>query len=539
MDTIDGHAHFFNLKYLPVAGIIVRYLPKIIKGKNTLPTIIKIAEGAARFLIKHTESDFDIPSEKDFDELDKPLFKILEIKNFIPIHHQIIQEPELLKTMDSIQMIESLGNSISMNDLVEKEINEAIQIFQSQILEVDPTNIFPEFTKFESESQNIELVITGSEIIKKMLNWIFDHWQSDGIVKNNIGWFIFMMNKESIIAKRLIEVDEIGIKGFINLTMDVDSYFKYMTDGSDQVSHFNFKHEPLKNMHALKLKLQESKIQLYNFVAFDPIRQDSINPPQKSSLEIIKEAISKYEFVGVKFYPPMGYKPSYSEPMSETERLIEKNNNALFEYCSTKKIPIFVHCNNGGFEAYPKNSGVNSNPKYWIQILDKYKDLRINFGHAGGEYGWLSQIRKEDKYNPEDISENETEDDIYIQGEHWNKSYAAIVYKLCMTYDNVYCDFSYMDNLLTNEGTLDKIYSERLKQRLLKIFDKHSIFKDKVFYGSDWHMLFREGKNGFYFKAYQKFFNKDEFDDKLRNKFFQKNVLNYMNVGEIQPSIQT
>lgn len=530
MDTIDGHAHFFNLKYLPVAGIIVRYITEYDKIKLEKEKILPIAKMFEKILIQFTSSDFENKKKYDNDTqdyLDSPLYLLQGYTEFKPIQSSMLNKISYQYYITDEEFVDNICLQLCANDIMNDDVSNAILAFNDisgNKLEFQiPIENKMELTKDEL----INLVISRVSKVKIIIEWVLK--QLDKIIGfgHHASWFRFMMHSESEIAKRLYEKDEVGIKTFINLTMDVDYYFKY--DNTTRLSYFEFQTQ-IQNMKKLQMNLTNQNKTLYNFVAFDPSRQDC--------MEIIQKAIEDNGFVGVKYYPPMGYKPFYNNPQDTEEKLISIRNNLLFDYCSKKHIPIFSHTNNGGFEAHLKQSGVNSNPKYWIPVLDIYPDLILNLSHAGGEYGWFSPNSDEDIIDPNLINPDKVEDNPEIQEKNWNFSYAAVVYKLCVLKDNVYCDFAYFDDLVDDMGNPIHDKATILKTRLLKLFSKSEKFQNKIFYGSDWHMLFREGKNALYYNAYKDFISETEFGS-FRDKFFIENVKKYLNVADVLPSVHT
>lgn len=201
----------------------------------------------------------------------------------------------------------------------------------------------------------------------------------------------------------------------------------------------------------------------------------------------------------------------------------------MLAYCATNRIPLFTHCNNQGFEAKPNggHSGYNSNPKYWELALNKYPQLILCLGHAGGTQGWFAQNFESDKLKAVEINATEIKDSTQEQIQ-WNSSYAAMVFKLCVTYDHVYCDASYLDEMVNNDGSFQPESEKNFEDRLSKLFKSEPKFAKRIMYGSDWHMLFQEGKNNVYLQTYLSFFNKAKLSS-FSEDFFYNNAINFLN----------
>jgi predicted TIM-barrel fold metal-dependent hydrolase len=157
---------------------------------------------------------------------------------------------------------------------------------------------------------------------------------------------------------------------------------------------------------------------LHGFVPFDPLRQAIYDkaggPADDSPLAIVEKAIMQQGFIGVKLYPPMGFRasdnvsagndfpcwvrfgkgsPGYDETCSgrrngsdglgnEPGAVLDAAMMKLFEWCAANNVPIMAHTNNsnGAGPGY----GTRANPKYWQPVLQKFPTLHVNFAHFGG-----------------------------------------------------------------------------------------------------------------------------------------------------------
>lgn len=488
--VIDIHSHMFNLKYLPVAGIIVRYTKGII-----LP---EVARGIEWLFLKNTGESFN------------PLKATFNIPQYaIPTYNQKLTAylnkeqfkydvPDIFD-FDNDKSIDAIENMVYVGDLMDSELSLALEAFEkTENPDFNKNNIFKSLSKDGQIKHRAGLL---RQMIDKIIGLM-----DEGV--NHMRWFIFMTHSEEDIYKYITEKDAKRAEKFLFLTMDVDHFFN-SSDGSTFASHFNIE-EQISNMEKLKNKHDN----LIGFVAFNPSREDG--------LDIVKKAIKVKGFKGVKFYPPLGYRanndPHFAEQIEE-----------LIKFCVKENVPLFTHCNNQGFEAWPgdKHSGYNSNPVYWEQVLEKYPTLILCLGHAGGTEGWFSENKDTDIIKADDIIAANIKDDSEEQKD-WNKSYASMVFKLCVKYTNVYCDASYLDDMINSNGNFEKKPRENFKTRLLKLFKSEPKFSTKIMYGSDWHMLFREAKNGIYLDKYLEFFTDAEFDD-YREQFFFMNAESFLN----------
>ncbi len=255
-----------------------------------------------------------------------------------------------------------------------------------------------------------------------------------------------------------------------------------------------------------------------HFVAFDPFRRGD-------ALDLVKQAVEKEGAIGVKFYPPSGYRaagnqfpdePSILQPGSRARwnsrykglkpEDLDKLNDDLFEYCEKNEVPVFTHCTPKGFEA-DTGYGQMADPKYWALVLEKHPELRLCFGHSGGHVFWFAQGS-----GPAPADKEYSE---YLFGKE--------VVKLCRKYEHVYCEVGYLEQIL--DGSMREIFKSNLKQQI-KAGGTYK-FGDKIMYGSDWHMIHKEKNHGDYPNAFNQLFADPELGPWQR-AFFSRNAIKYL-----------
>ncbi|MEI7587560.1 amidohydrolase family protein [Runella sp.] len=548
METIDSHIHIFNLKYLPVAGILRRFTSKANLEKPI------IANAIARFLLNKTKSNFEhdgaeafMVSESPIETISKKL-KLVDFEKSLP---QIaIENPEQLFSIGREDLSNRYCAMLNETDLQDPEIAEALDHFTKNIEgKVEGFSFTSGQEAFEIP--NLELSL---DTFTRMFKWFFG--QMDEIagvpvmVEQYLRWFCFMMNSENDIIDKIMNFDsksdkkldldgdgviDSEIKQFLFLMMDVDYFFSHPGD-HQFTSYFDFPKQQIPNMAEL-IRHYEGK--LIGFVAFNPMRPDC--------MDIVKGAVENQGFKGIKIYPPMGYKPNYDVPKNDFEKTVKEKTTLLYKYCVENDIPLFTHANNKGFQAYGEHalqnalgtdimpSGYCANAKYWLQVLREHPTLRLNLGHAGGTQGWFAQIQATDHLEANLIDYTHIQDDNVLQEGDWNKSHAAMVYKLCEEFENVYCDFSFLDEMVKTDGSLKEEESKIFKNRLISLFQHSKNFSKKIMYGSDWHMIFNEGLNAVYYKAYQTFFS-DPLLQPYAKDFFENNAKRYLKQISIDPA---
>ncbi|HEV7310101.1 amidohydrolase family protein [Ensifer sp.] len=124
-----------------------------------------------------------------------------------------------------------------------------------------------------------------------------------------------------------------------------------------------------------QLVIRRHGIHMHSFVGFDPHREIE---KKGSSLETVQYAIMEKGFIGVKIYPPMGFK-AWGNANPAMDAALKR----LYDWCQKHSVPIMAHAENSigagcGF-------GNLASPAYWKALLDtnRYNDLRINLAHFG------------------------------------------------------------------------------------------------------------------------------------------------------------
>ncbi len=139
-----------------------------------------------------------------------------------------------------------------------------------------------------------------------------------------------------------------------------------------------------------------------------------------------------YLFAGVKLYPPLGFDPWPEDEPAELDKV-----KFLYSECVRKRIPVIVHCSDGGFKTSP-DAGRLSHPEKWIKVLNNssFRNLKINFAHMGnqstGQNEWLKTI-------------------LWLMGK----------------YENVYTDFSCLTPEEKDYETVKKIINNQTASRIL------------------------------------------------------------------------
>jgi predicted TIM-barrel fold metal-dependent hydrolase len=271
------------------------------------------------------------------------------------------------------------------------------------------------------------------------------------------------------------------------------------------------------------------KFAMHGYVAFDPWRQ-AIYQRDTGIRELdptIKAAVCEQGFIGVKLYPPMGFRPigngdpdlkpsTLHFPCNLTAELgpncgdlLDDALIVLYDWCVAEDVPIMAHC---GYSNYARQDfAERAHPAYWQRVFEysdmrsrPYGDLRLNLGHVGGitEYA-------EDK-----------------PGCDWLSHALAMINS--RRYANLYADFAY-DSLVLERND-EEISRDSKAMCFLQSNLNGAAGINKIMYGSDWIMLGLEYGSERYYPALKNRFSKI-FDSDDLSKFLKLNAANYLGLS--------
>ena len=170
----------------------------------------------------------------------------------------------------------------------------------------------------------------------------------------------------------------------------------------------------------------------------------AVNPNRGNHYEIMERALTTMGFVGVKLYPSLGYDIDSPEMRK------------VYEYCQKNNVPIMQHCNDGGFNY--KDNAEKSNPVYWEPVLKDYEQLKICFGHFGG-------------------------DDNFVRSAIATNTWTGTILDLMERYEGVYADIAYHDAPMKDEE-LEANYFKNMRMLL-----DNERYNKKILFGTDFYMV--------------------------------------------------
>jgi predicted TIM-barrel fold metal-dependent hydrolase len=274
---------------------------------------------------------------------------------------------------------------------------------------------------------------------------------------------------------------------------------------------------------------------VHGFVPFDPLRQaihDKLGKPaSQSPLATVQNAVENSGFIGVKLYPPMGFRPSNNVGVGDdfpcfarfgtgspgyAPKCVDAKNTSdglggdpgmlidgalepLFAWCDQHGVPIMAHTNNSN--AAGPGYGTRADPKYWEPVMQSHQKLRINLAHFGG-------------FNAAFVDGKFHQDRLPMT---WEWEIGKLIDS---SNGRVFADLSYFSEAL---GT------DRKEQILICMSEFRKAFLTSgkaLMYGSDWTMIGKESAFPVPFAAAQypeivaEFLAKTDYKENLDDIFF-------------------
>jgi predicted TIM-barrel fold metal-dependent hydrolase len=220
-------------------------------------------------------------------------------------------------------------------------------------------------------------------------------------------------------------------------------------------------------------QLKSKNYAVHPFVAFDPFR--AIDDP--NAIENVKDAVLHQGAIGVKVYPPMGFKPLGNG--GSLGGILDTQMRNLLQFCLAEDVPILAHCSFSQFVRPAE--GACAAPEAWRLLLNNptYKYLRLDLGHCGG---------------PWDFDANSQTKTI------WTETVIDMLGVAKTKYPNLYADVS-DDSWIIESTPDDRDKDRKLMYHLLGLLQTNPTARTRLLYGSDWSLLAREADANLYYNS--------------------------------------
>jgi predicted TIM-barrel fold metal-dependent hydrolase len=265
---------------------------------------------------------------------------------------------------------------------------------------------------------------------------------------------------------------------------------------------------------------------VHGYVAFDPLREALYRrDPAKERFNPLGEVRRALEcgFIGVKLYPPMGFRASgnapgatYPNPVLELmNHVVSEPLNqalaALYDTCVELKAPIMAHglASNATSKAY----AARADPGYWIPVFRQRPELHVALAH----YGAFRGVSKDWPASTKPGTLEAT----------WEWAFGAYVKENPRA--PVFIDLSYLSEVW------DWRERRRIRgalERYIREFDSEC---EHLLFGSDWVMLSQERGYEGYAGDMVAFLESAGVTGARLDRVLAGNAVRFMRLGEGQP----
>jgi predicted TIM-barrel fold metal-dependent hydrolase len=471
--VIDAHTHLFNARYLPIREIA---------ASRGVP--LNVAEGVENILLLLTPPSTLASSSRDLRAAarrkpNRPGTDFLDRISEAPLNEARKMVIDRV-IAPNIEMLNENLTDEQRGDLLAYVRGENARAATSTPPELSP--------------EDVARVLEKSQVLEDSHSLMSDPAIRGATLSGYLRFIGIVTSREQELFQGLKRTyPSVGL--FVHHMMDMERTYNQQPD-------FPF---PAQIDKMLSLQ-KEFPGQILTFGAFDPYRRE----------QALLQAIEAYNkgVIGFKFYPPAGYRPSQNElPPSSMPGTVRRQydsryngilatnldqwNDEFFQFCQSNDIPIFSHCTVYGFQAVEGYGKISCDPEFWRPVLAKYPKLRLCFGHAGGADLWFGNSSS------------------------LGAGFAKTIIDLCSTYENVYCEAGYWDEVLKPGGP------DLLSKNLTALLAAHPQLKRKLIYGTDWFMMSKEEGFGDYLcNMVQTTRNMDDF----HAAFFAGNAARFLNL---------
>jgi predicted TIM-barrel fold metal-dependent hydrolase len=247
----------------------------------------------------------------------------------------------------------------------------------------------------------------------------------------------------------------------------------------------------------------EHPFSFFPFFCFDPRRPEAP--------ELLKEAYEDYGYVGVKIYPAIGFDPRpYKDETIEIENNngnIENNLKKLYEFASSKNLPILTHCSPGGsykcvIDEKKKYRDIwrYTEPSNFLEIARDY-GLRICFAHMGGKID--HKVQKE-------------------MATQWHNQILNLI-KLADSWDSegrIYADQSYGISHVINKKKRLIEHANRTREYL-----EDNVLGRYIIFGTDWPLGLYKFTENTYINTYRE---NNRLIQVQQEKYFSDNIARFL-----------
>ena len=487
---IDVHCHIFNSLDLPMQEFIDKAYLRNAVSDPTIAPYTPLIDAILSDLSKRLRAE-----TKD-DNSDRSLDKCLDYERkfvtrlFQDWKNKSVSLPPSARGMALLDILDAYFPTIVFG-LLRRELNPG-------------TYSGPKDFSLNSVLDNSDDAFTlGPEFDSDYLaGQIYEQDTSDKLISHSISWGVIFTRSRRELADQLGRVDN---GRAVLVTPAMVDFTKWLDASSDEAATLN---DQIAAMGRLSREDRPGQPHIHGFVAFDPLRQaiyDKLGgAPADSPLAIVDKAVTQDGFIGIKLYPPMGFRatknasagddfpcwvrfgsgsPGYgvkcANPTNKPDGLgndpgqvLDDVLARLYAWCVTKNVPIMAHAYNSN--AAGPGYGTRASPDYWNLVLQQqpFRTLRINMAHFGG----FAEAFKSGTFKPGDLPKTWE----WKIGQMFTANPNAMIFS----------DISYLSEVLDRKSQLRQQTLIAMRQ-----FSQTFANSDRLLmYGTDWSMIGHELK---------------------------------------------
>lgn len=457
--SIDIHAHVFNATDIPVPGfldqVLIRAPEDPVKGNYTAGALVRLISEIFTFSIKTAKQELKhLPAAGAVPKTEPAVLQEQDKNAIAQGVRRFETRQRSLRAFDTdaaedAQLLSELGRLANRGFLIRRSAQDLGAAVADAV--------------FETNTSGVMLRALGGQ---------------DFDLIQNLRWAALLTrDRRDILAEfiRLYGLQEpegggapVGIAGFSPSIVDFELWFREKPQ-----SNFSSINDQIKVMSRLAYLEQDAV--LLNFSPFCPLRAVRERQAGRDWHQVIRKAILSKGFVGVKLYPPMGFKPLenkgglFGQRFQTTGREIDRELRRMYGWCERHGVPIKAHGNNS--LAAQECSGKKAAPDLWASVLDEFPGLHVNIAHFGG-----------------------FEEDNPTGGcSDTQPSYEERATTLISGRNHAYVDLGYWTEVAgTNRP------GKRFVEKVNDLLARNRILASRIMYGSDYSMIGRVRQHGAY-----------------------------------------
>jgi predicted TIM-barrel fold metal-dependent hydrolase len=466
--VIDAHCHLFNILDVPAESFI---------RKVVLPNVVGSMGAGSRdyaqlFQDPRFKGSFEVmlhmlaaAVSRKACEPDDELWVLdeMEQRGARPRSAQKVESDLLKDILDEVWWPKVIGKQMKVGDRFVSftALNEIKYLLRKEA--------FPGLSEQELRGMAADEASDCREAARVLYS------ERDGVFSRTIRWGLLFTRYRFQLAEELQRLHGGRAKLMTPALVDFTAWFGPLGAASGDRT------VPMRRQVEVMARIAQRRTgpRVHGFVGFDPLRQALFRahggPPEDEPLAVAKKAIIDHGFIGVKLYPPMGFRPTGNAALgnafpphvvaanglgADAGRKLDVELDALYAWCAENHVPIMAHTADSYGSG--KDYGKRANPAAWIKVLEKYPQLRINLAHFGG-------------FNRGGTRENAEQSWGWAIGRAFGAAATP----------NVYADISFFSEVL-HRSDEQRRYATWLFKKFIEQFPSAP---QRLIYGSDWTMV--------------------------------------------------